>query len=79
MSVSSDVEYGRRLRRKRSAMLLTIEEFSELLSIPVVDIKGIEEGCQSPTPEVRELIKSVLWTKGNGLNQGAKEIVSTTT
>jgi len=54
-------------------MLLTTDEVSELLGIPAVDIREIEEGCHSPTPEVRELIKSALWANGNGLPQGAKK------
>ena len=67
MRTSSDVEYGRLLRRKRLAMLLTTDEVSELLGIPAVDIREIDEGCHSPTPEVRELIKRALWANGNGL------------
>jgi len=74
MRTSLDVEYGRLLRRKRSAMLLTTDEVSEFLGIPAVDIREIEEGFHSPTPEVRELIKSALRGNGNGLHQGAKEI-----
>ena len=76
MRTPLEVEYGRLLRRKRSAMLLTTDEVSELLGIPAVDIRKIEEGCHSPTPEVRERIKSALWANGNGLPQGAKEIAS---
>ena len=67
MSASSDVQFGRLLRRRRLALLLTTEEVSELLGILMVDIREIEEGCQSPTPEVRERIKSALFANGNGL------------
>ena len=71
MCTLSDVEYGRLLRRKRLVMLLRTDEVSELLGIPAVDIIEIEEGCYSPTPEMRELIKSALWANGNGLPQWA--------
>ena len=76
MRTPLEVEYGRLLRRKRSAMLLTTDEVSELLGISAVAIREIEEGCHSPTPEVRERIKSALLANGNGLSRGAKEIAS---
>ena len=77
MSTTSDVEYGKLLRRKRSAVLLTTEEVSKLLGIPAVDISEIEEGTHFLTLDVRELIERFLWAKGNGLTQETRETTST--